>query len=151
MLESLLTFAKEKFSDMDLGNRLRRDRHRAEQVPKRAFKISERVGKLGMGSLVSVGEAILGKGDGGRRDGERGEQRRLLVAEGERGYGVFEGRYGYYEDMLYPSSFAIGQDSRPKYADGMSESSGCVGPLHGHREECVGECTLQTRRRSHDS
>ncbi len=157
MLEHCVTFVREKLDDYDLGKRLRGDRHRAEQMPKRAFEVSKKLGNFGIGGLVSVREAIFGKGDGAR-PGE-GEEHRGLLGLGRggeqnngRGYGIYEGRYGYYEGMLYPSSFGVGHDgSRPEFADGMSESSGCVGPVHGHQEECVGECTLQTRRRSWDS
>ncbi|PVH78173.1 hypothetical protein DL98DRAFT_656247 [Cadophora sp. DSE1049] len=162
MLEFCITFVKEKVDDMDLGKRMRRDRYRAEQVPKRVVDKGVVFGRMGLGGLAEIGGRIFG--GRGIRDGENGheghgegceEGRGLLSAEREGngarcGYGIFEGRqgYGYHEGMMYPSS--TGQD-RLKYADGASESSGCVGPLHGHREECVGECTLQTRRRSRES
>lgn len=156
MLEFCITFVKEKVDDMDIGKRMRRDRHRAEEAPRRAVHAGAVLGKMGLGGLVDIGGKIFG----GRPAREEGwgnvgeEERGLLGGEEEegraRGYGGSDGRmgYGYHEGMLYPSG--SGQD-RLKYGDGMSESSGCVGPLHGHKEECVGECTLQTRRRSRDS
>ena len=151
MVEFCITFVKEKVDDMDLGKRLRNDRHRVEETPRRALDKGVWVGKMGLGGLTEIGGRIFG---GRREEGERGG---LLGAnregEGESaggGYGGADGRqgYGYYEGMLYPS--ASGQD-RLKYTDGQSESSGCAGPLHGHREDCVGECTVQPRRRSRDS
>ncbi|KAK0109644.1 hypothetical protein ONS95_002325 [Cadophora gregata] len=160
MVEFCITFVKEKVDDMDFGKRMRRDRHRAEQAPKKALDAGVVFTRMGLGGLAEIGGRIFG----GRRNGENGheghgegceEGRGLLGEEREGngarcGYGIFDGRqgYGYHEGMLYPSG--TGPD-RLKYADGASESSGCVGPLHGHREECVGECTLQTRRRSRES
>ncbi|KAH6711211.1 hypothetical protein BKA61DRAFT_738047 [Leptodontidium sp. MPI-SDFR-AT-0119] len=160
MLEFCITFVKEKVDDIDLGGKFRLHRQRAEEAPRRAVSAGLVLGKMGLGGLAEIGGRVFG----GRREGEghgnhgEGEGRGLLGASGEEeghgyargGYGIFDARpvYGYHEGMLYPSS--SGQD-RLKYTDGMSESSGCVGPLHGHKEECVGECTLQTRRRSRDS
>ncbi|KAG4431345.1 hypothetical protein IFR05_013177 [Cadophora sp. M221] len=150
MLEFCITFVREKVDDMDIGKKFRRDRERAEETPRRAINAGLVLGKMGLGGLAEIGGRVFG----GRREGEEG--RGLLGAgvegngQARGGYGIFDARqvYGYHEGMLYPSG--SGQD-RLKYTDGMSESSGCVGPLHGHREECVGECTLQTRRRSRDS
>ncbi|KAH7409153.1 hypothetical protein BKA64DRAFT_664262 [Cadophora sp. MPI-SDFR-AT-0126] len=160
MLEFCITFVKEKVDDMDLGKRMRKDRHKAEQVPKRIVDKGVVFGRMGLGGLKDIGGIIFG----GRMVGENGhgrhregcEEGRGLLGAGQEGngarcgYGIFDGRqgYGYHEGMLYPSS--SGQD-RLKYADGTSESSGCVGPLHGHREDCIGDCTLQTRRRSRES
>ncbi|KAH7336462.1 hypothetical protein BKA65DRAFT_538576 [Rhexocercosporidium sp. MPI-PUGE-AT-0058] len=144
MLEFCITFVREKVDDLDLGKRMRRDRQRVEETPRRAVHAGVVLGKMGLGGLAVVGGRIFG----GRseREGQRGHQegdegRGLLGASGEEqrgGYGIFDARqgYGYYEGMLYPSG--SGQD-RLKYTDGQSESSGCVGPLHGHREECVGQ------------
>ncbi|OWP07369.1 hypothetical protein B2J93_6148 [Marssonina coronariae] len=138
MLEYCLTFAKEKTGDMETGKRMPRD----QLVASRRNGISERMASMGLGSVVDAVDAIFGRG-------ENGSDRRLLSdREGGEGYRASEQAYGYREPSIYPSS--LGQD-RIGYADGMSESSGCVGPLHGHKEDCVGDCTLQPRRRSRES
>ncbi|KAL2068763.1 hypothetical protein VTL71DRAFT_15101 [Oculimacula yallundae] len=153
LVEFCITFVKEKVDDMDVGKRLRDDRHRAEETPKKAIKTGLVLGRMGLGGLAEIGGRIFGKKDEGRRLDE--EWRGLLGGEGEGvesgGYGVFDERqgYGYHEGMIYPTS-SSSAPNKMKYADGASESSGCVGPMYGHREECVGDCTMQTRRRSRE-
>ena len=166
MVEFCITFVREKVDDMDIGKMIRQDIEGIEEAPERAVEDGVVAGKKVLSGLDEIKERIFrsrgrreggAAGDGGESGCGRGvkkedcgEGRRLLDAAGRYGYGMFEGReeYGYHEGMMYPSS--SGQD-RLKYSDGTSESSGCVGPLHGHREGCVGECGFQTRRRSRES
>lgn len=165
-MEFCITLVREKVDDMDIGKMIRQDIEGIEEAPERAVEDGVVAGKKVLSGLDEIKERIFrsrgrreggAAGDGGESGCGRGvkkedcgEGRRLLDAAGRYGYGMFEGGegYGYHEGMMYPSS--SGQD-RLKYSDGASESSGCIGPLHGHREGCVGECGFQTRRRSRES
>ncbi|CZT02463.1 uncharacterized protein RCO7_06284 [Rhynchosporium graminicola] len=155
MVEFCITFVNEKVDEMDIRKRFRDDRHRAEERTKKAGKAGVVLGKMGLGGLAEIGGRIFGRKEieaKGERRRKHEEWRGLLDEGRERlergGYGDFDERhgYGYHEGVMYPSN----SGNIIRYADGTSESSGCVGPMHGHREECVGDCTLQTRRRSRE-
>ncbi|KAJ5035507.1 uncharacterized protein L3040_007974 [Drepanopeziza brunnea f. sp. 'multigermtubi'] len=141
MLEYCLAFAREQLNDLAVGRRARQDRYRGEQArPGKRFSLSESMEKMGLGNVAEIAGAIFGSGEGGN-------SKKLLDDRGAGGYS----EYGYRGGVVHPSNHAGGEE-RPTYStDATSESSGCAGPMHGHREECVGECTLQTRRRSRES
>ena len=142
---------KEKADSDDTGKGAWRDAKLFEDNPKKGTKLGGRVGR-----------GFMGLERGGRgRDGEERERlvvergqgvqcgygsRRHAEGEGECEYGYGYG-YGHYEGMMYPAA------ERGRYSDAVSESasSGCVGIAQGHREDCVGECGTETRRRSRES
>lgn len=88
------------------------------------------------GKVHDEGKGLLGpdaREEGGRARSGSGSGARV-------GYGG----YGYHEGMMYP---ALLGGERPRYADGISERSGSVGPMDGHSES-FGD--VQPRRRSRD-
>ncbi|KAI9046652.1 hypothetical protein LZ554_009394 [Drepanopeziza brunnea f. sp. 'monogermtubi'] len=140
MLEYCLAFAREQLNDLAVGRRARLDRYRGEQARTgKRFSLTESMEKMGLGNVAEIAGAIFGSGEGGN-------SKKLLHERDAGGYS----EYGYRAGVAHPSNHAGGEE-RPKYSDVASESSGCAGPMHGHREECVGECTLQTRRWSRES